>query len=613
VNIFQQEDVIKGMPDQALMKEAQAPTGRIPQYLVVSEIQRRADMRKRFAGEQQSMPQSTVKDQIVSGGIVGVGQQRQAPQGRMMPQMPAAQPMPPQQPMPVPPQPMPQQMPQQAMSNGGVVRMFDGRGTPFTPQGSTLEELAESIYDYQRPKRKGNPFQYVEGTLSREDLMRSILGQDAYVPSFKESDKVARPKFVESAVESGMLEQYLPREEDQFLETKVEIPKAMEGYETNEGMFAPIGGTLADIKKIDLPFATTIDKELFEAGSSDKSTEDKVNQDINKGSVFERGAEILMPDGGDYSALIENVEVDTSPIEAVSDKFNPLLEELKNRPKADYRSLIQERTQDFMQFAPDYEGLITDQELKAKKIREDARKDAGAQALIQLGAGILEGNVGEGLRGAGKASSEIMAQARAEASAEEKLANTMKLSEKEAQMNLGIMGEEAAQRQYDRNTDLIIKEYADDRAAQLSAMNIRSDIIKAEVEAETSVAQLIYNAQSDKRQFHLDKIVKAAAIQRYEDLRKEENQATLRAIMQQIQDPLEEWLLDYRRSIKGKDVSMDQMQKDINKIINTFLTAYGQKPVPVGGKEEDSLSVSKETSSPNATSTNKIIDFSELN
>ena len=611
MNIFQQEDVIKGMPDQALMKEAQAPTGRIPQYLVVSEIQRRADMRKRFAGEQQSMPQSTVKDQIVSGGIASLGQQGQAPQGGMMPQMPAAQPMPPQQSMPVPPQPMPQQMPQQAMSNGGVVRMFDGRGTPFTPQGSTLEELAGSIYDYQRPKRKGNPFQYVEGSLSREDLMRSILGQDAYVPSFKESDKVARPKFVESAVESGMLEQYLPREEDQFLETKVvEEPSFQSEFGVGN---AAVTDANKQLDRELFPFLTEIDEDLAKIGLSDKSTEDKVNRDINKGSVFEKGAEILMPDDGDYSALTENFEIDTSPIEAVSDKFNPLLEELKNRPKADYQSLIRERTQDFMQFAPDYEGLITDQELKAKKIREDARKDAGAQALIQLGAGILEGNVGEGLRGAGKASSEIMAQARAEASAEEKLANTMKLSEKEAQMNLGIMGEEAAQRQYDRNTDLIIQEYADDRAAQLSAMNIRSDIIKAEVEAETSVAQLIYNAQSDKRQFHLDKIVKAAAIQRYDDLRKEENQATLRAIMQQIQDPLEEWLLDYRRSIKGKDVSMDQMQKDINKIINTFLTAYGQKPVPVGGKEEDSLSVSKETSSPNATSTNKSIDFSELN
>ena len=127
------------------------------------------------------------------------------------------------------------------------------------------------------------------------------------------------------------------------------------------------------------------------------------------------------------------------------------------------------------------------------------------------------------------------------------------------------------------------------------------------------MVQLIYNAQSDKRQFHLDKIVKAAAIQRYDDLRKEENQATLRAIMQQIQDPLEEWLLDYRRSIKGKNVPVEQMQKDINKIINTFLPAYVKKPVPVGGDDGVSVNVPSGPSSSNATSANKSIDFSELN
>ncbi len=599
MNIFQQEDVIKGMPDQALMKEAQAPTGRIPQYLVVSEIQRRADMRKRFAGDQQSMPQSTVKDQIVSGGIVGVGQQRQAPQGGMMPQMPAAQPMPPQQPMPVPPQPMPQQMPQQAMSNGGVVRMFDGRGTPFTPQGSTLEELAGSIYDYQRPKRKGNPFQYVEGSLSREDLMRSVLGQDAYVPSFKESDKVARPKFVESAVESGMLEQYLPREEDQFLETKVEIPKAMEGYETNEGMFAPIGGTLADIKKIDLPFATTIDKELFEAGSSDKSTKDKVNEDL-----YSQTQEDLRTLSGDIS-------LDVSPIRTAAGKFADLTQRFKDRTPADYRSLIEERTQDFMQFAPDYEGLITDQELKAKKIREDARKDAGAQALIQLGAGILEGNVGEGLRGAGKASSDIMTQARAEAAAEEKLANSMRLSQEEARMNLGVMGEEAAQRQYDRNTDLIIKEYADDRATQLAAMGMEADNIKSELAAETSIVQLLYGAESDKRTFALERLVKVASVERFKDLKEEEKQATLRAIIQQIQDPFEEWFKSYQR--KNPNVSMETLKVDVNKFLNAFITAYGQKPIALEGDDDVSVDVPSGPSSSNATSANKKIDFSEIN
>ena len=47
MNILEVEDIIKGLPDQALQKEAQAPSGQVPQFLVVSEIQRRTDMRKR--------------------------------------------------------------------------------------------------------------------------------------------------------------------------------------------------------------------------------------------------------------------------------------------------------------------------------------------------------------------------------------------------------------------------------------------------------------------------------------------------------------------------------------------------------------------------------------
>ena len=66
-NIIQAEDDVKGMPDQALQQMAQRPDGRYPQFLVVSEIQRRSNMRKRFESQQQ--PQGTVKDQIVQQGI----------------------------------------------------------------------------------------------------------------------------------------------------------------------------------------------------------------------------------------------------------------------------------------------------------------------------------------------------------------------------------------------------------------------------------------------------------------------------------------------------------------------------------------------------------------
>ena len=48
MNILEVEDVVKGMPDEALQKEAQRPTGRVPQFLVVSEIQRRTDKRERI-------------------------------------------------------------------------------------------------------------------------------------------------------------------------------------------------------------------------------------------------------------------------------------------------------------------------------------------------------------------------------------------------------------------------------------------------------------------------------------------------------------------------------------------------------------------------------------
>ena len=68
MNILEQEDLIKGLPDQALFQQADNPTGDIPQFLIISEIQRRTDMRKRFeAAEPQ--PQTTAAERIVREGL----------------------------------------------------------------------------------------------------------------------------------------------------------------------------------------------------------------------------------------------------------------------------------------------------------------------------------------------------------------------------------------------------------------------------------------------------------------------------------------------------------------------------------------------------------------
>jgi hypothetical protein len=131
MNIIDTEDMIKGLPDAALQKEAQNPSGQAPQFLVVSEIKRRKDMRERYAQNQQS--QGTVKDQLL--GMAPPAPQPQMasmgqPQGRPMPpmggQMPMGQP------------PMQQPAPPMGMYGGGVVRMAEGLTVPQTRE----EQLA---------------------------------------------------------------------------------------------------------------------------------------------------------------------------------------------------------------------------------------------------------------------------------------------------------------------------------------------------------------------------------------------------------------------------------------------------------------------------------------
>ena len=129
MNILQIEDTLKGMPDEVLMGEAQAPSGSAPQYLVISEIQRRTDMRERYAAEQEQ-PQPTVSDQIVNKGIMALGGQS-SPSPEMAGQQPMPQQDMTQQPMlqqAMPEQPMPQQpvAPPQMMNVGGEVELGEG-------------------------------------------------------------------------------------------------------------------------------------------------------------------------------------------------------------------------------------------------------------------------------------------------------------------------------------------------------------------------------------------------------------------------------------------------------------------------------------------------------
>ena len=110
MNILKLQNELKGVPDNALIGYVQNPTGNVPSYLALSELQRRKDMREKYQAQQA--PQSSVADDL---------------------QQPAAPQVQPQQAMPEPQAqgvaglPVPDQMfSGQGMAAGGIVAFDDG-------------------------------------------------------------------------------------------------------------------------------------------------------------------------------------------------------------------------------------------------------------------------------------------------------------------------------------------------------------------------------------------------------------------------------------------------------------------------------------------------------
>tara|TARA_R100000995_G_C3476248_1_gene121125 strand:+ start:297 stop:1616 length:1320 start_codon:yes stop_codon:yes gene_type:complete len=131
MNILQIEDDIKSLPDSALMQSMQ--TGAYPQYLVISELKRRKDMREDHAGRMASYNKdNTVADRIVNEANMGMmnqglGGMTPAPMMNMQ-GMPQNTPM-----MPVGDQGIGQMMP------SNMVGMKEGKDLP----NKGLEALAK--------------------------------------------------------------------------------------------------------------------------------------------------------------------------------------------------------------------------------------------------------------------------------------------------------------------------------------------------------------------------------------------------------------------------------------------------------------------------------------
>ena len=100
MNIIQVEDNLKSIPDDRLQQEMSNPSGMFPQYLVMSEIQRRTKMREdyegRIAANEKTPPRPTMREEMLmsmqsnvpSGGIADLVNPTQQSSNNAMPPIP---------------------------------------------------------------------------------------------------------------------------------------------------------------------------------------------------------------------------------------------------------------------------------------------------------------------------------------------------------------------------------------------------------------------------------------------------------------------------------------------------------------------------------------------
>lgn len=147
MNIVQLQDRLKDLSDQQLQSEMQNPSGSAPQYLVLSELKRRKDMRDRY----QATQGGGGKDLPPMSEMYARGQQMPSPAQPQGPQPQMQQPL--QPPRPMPQQGIAQGMPMQKFQSGGAVSR---RYTPSNPYANLPRYLWPGAQSADLRLRSGN-------------------------------------------------------------------------------------------------------------------------------------------------------------------------------------------------------------------------------------------------------------------------------------------------------------------------------------------------------------------------------------------------------------------------------------------------------------------------
>jgi hypothetical protein len=456
MNILEAEDMVKGLPDQVLFQYAQNPPPQIPQFLAISEVQRRQDMRQRFQASQGGN-EPTVKDQILQGGIASAGGPppgtQQPPPMAPMGAAPPGAPM--QQPMTGAP------MPPMGMAQGGQVpyRMQAGRTVPSQAD----VEMALRTPPYLR-------------TPEQRELIRAARGEN---PVMSALDQVSAPfnRVVESA------------------RGNIPAPASVEPGIPAAGAAMAAETPVAEPQRPRFGRAATTSQVLFPTTSAppmesavappDAPPQVAPPQVAPPSDPYSQRIEGLLGRLPQIYGAVEAITPKTAGINMADfDRFAPREEDYASPELAARRQELQTQLQESgrARRAEDIalaQQYLSEAEAPIKQAQDEARKSAIASTLMRLGAGVMAGKPEQGLASAAESVENIMSRAREQASVERRAARQ------------DFRSAERAATQAERSTA--------DAAFQLQAQNITADEAKQRefVRDQKQFAQWTYGMMRD--------------------------------------------------------------------------------------------------------------------
>ena len=288
LDVLEVQDQLKNFSQEQLLREMQMPTGNVPQFLVLSELNRRRTMSQDLA-KRQSADQPTVKEEVVaSSGMpmdnVSMMAQQMAPKTSMTENTGIASMM---------PRELPSEEEPMKMSFGGLLmgsRMLNQMAAPLA-RDMMYRPPSDRRIDFENRLQQGRRFSSGLDNLGRDISGRVQNRTQEEVQDFiGEVDNMAQERFEVNLSEPSQRQ----RDMQSFLSGKGQPQPRMamkDGgvIKAQNGMFADIGRAIAgaDAPTFSMPpaFATIYNYAKTVLGLDDELARDVANKTVQKENI----------------------------------------------------------------------------------------------------------------------------------------------------------------------------------------------------------------------------------------------------------------------------------------------------------------------------------------